>query len=191
MTYYNASGANEAAKFGASNTIYGGTWNGVTSSASGSDTVDYSSIVDNTYNIYADLSTTSNNVQIRTNTTVHKSDSVIDVNNVRGTSGNDTFRGNANANVLNGGAGNNTVLYTFAALTAGVVIDLEAGTADKVISGNTITDTLLNIQNVVGSSYDDLFFGRVSEANIIDGGLNADNENLFYMKFHNSFVKNV
>ncbi len=30
MTYYNASGANEAAKFGASNTIYGGTWNGVT-----------------------------------------------------------------------------------------------------------------------------------------------------------------
>ncbi len=171
MTYYNASGVNEAAKFGATNTIYGGNWNGTTSSASGSDTVDYGSIIDNTYNIYADLSGTSNNVEIRTGTTtVHKSDNVIDVNNVRGTSGDDTFRGNANSNILNGSAGNNTALYTFTALTAGIVANLQAGEVEKTTINGTVKDTLIKIQNIVGSSFDDSFITKIGESNIIDGG---------------------
>ncbi len=59
---------NEAAKFGATNTIYGGNWNGTTSSASGSDTVDYGSIIDNTYHLEINLSATS--VTVVSNTLV-------------------------------------------------------------------------------------------------------------------------
>ena len=133
-TYYNSLGASDATKFGASNTIYGGTWDGTTAVASGSDTVDYGAIIDTSYNIFADLEGNTANVEIRMGTTVIKADNVINVNNAIGTSGNDTFRGNANSNILNGGLGNNTALYTFTALTAGIVADLQAEEVTKTIS---------------------------------------------------------
>jgi len=169
-TYYNASGADEAAKFGASNTMYGGTWDGVTAIESGSDTVDYSAITDSTYNIFADLSDDTDNIEIRTNTTVHKTDSTVNINNIIGTAGDDTFRGNANANILNGSTGSNTAIYTYTALIAGINANLNAGEVEKTVAGGTVTDTLVNIQNLVGSDYDDSFVTKLNEANIIDGG---------------------
>jgi hypothetical protein len=133
-TYYDASGANDTDMFGGSNSIYGGTvtldgsGNITSSSASGSDTVDYSVIDDSNYSIFADLAAEGQEVIIRK--------------------------------------------YTMAALTAGIVANLNAGEVEKTVgSGVKVVDTLSNIQNLVGSEFDDYFVTKVDEANIIDGGL--------------------
>ena len=49
---------------------------------------------------------------------------------------------------------------------AGVTVDLLAGTATD---GSAGTDTLVNIQNVVGSAFDDVIAGD-SHNNLLDGG---------------------
>ncbi|MDY0328392.1 MAG: hypothetical protein RBR07_09105, partial [Arcobacteraceae bacterium] len=169
-TYYDAAGIDAATKFGDSNTIYGGTWDGVTALESGSDTIDYSVITDNTYNIFADLSiTTDDNIEIRNDSfVVQKTDTVKYIDNVLGTSGNDTFRGNNNSNSFDGRGGIDTVLYNSALITAGVVVTLSDGFATKIVSGENVVDTLVSVENVVGSGFDDYFVTKLTEANTID-----------------------
>ena len=72
---------------------------------------------------------------------------------INGTNGNDT---------LNGGLGNDTVSYADA--TAGVLVNLFDGTA----TGGAGTDTLLSIENVIGSEFDDFINGPF-EGNVLDG----------------------
>ncbi|MGJ0359846.1 hypothetical protein NG785_09320 [Aliarcobacter cryaerophilus] len=179
-TYYNASGTNSTEKFGGLSSIYGGTvtldgsGNIISSTASGSDTVDYSAITDANYSIFADLASEGQSVKIRESSDLNisiKTDNIYYINNAIGTSGNDTFRGNANSNILNGSAGNNTALYTFTALTAGIVANLQAGEVEKTTINGTVKDTLINIQNLVGSNFDDSFITKIGESNIIDGGI--------------------
>uniref|UniRef100_UPI0040472DEE hypothetical protein n=1 Tax=Aliarcobacter sp. TaxID=2321116 RepID=UPI0040472DEE len=136
-----------------------------------SDTVDYSAIIDSQY--FADIDLTSQTSQIKDSSNsnaVVKSDTIVSIENAIGTSGNDTLRGNASVNSLNGGAGNDTVLYTFAALTAGVVANLNAGTVEKTVGTGTVIDTITSIENIVGSDYDDTFITKLTQTNIIDAG---------------------
>jgi VCBS repeat-containing protein len=84
-----------------------------------------------------------------------------------GGAGNDTLDGGLGDDFLNGGGGSDTASYASAG--GGVVVDLGSGTA----SGAADNDTLVSIENVTGSAYDDTLSGDAGN-NVIDGGAGQD-----------------
>ena len=94
------------------------------------------------------------------------SDKFQNIQNVIGSNSNDTIVGNAANNVIDGGAGTDTV--RFDGVAAAVTVDLKNGKATG--QGN---DTLLNIENVIGSSLNDTFIDGAGN-NVIDGGAGVD-----------------
>jgi Ca2+-binding RTX toxin-like protein len=84
-----------------------------------------------------------------------------------GGEGDDTLRGGAGADTLDGGSGSDFANYQGSA--SAVTVDLLAHTA---LGGDAQGDTLLNIENLYGSSFDDHLSGDNSR-NII-GGENGD-----------------
>ncbi|MDP4033395.1 MAG: Hint domain-containing protein, partial [Pseudorhodobacter sp.] len=70
--------------------------------------------------------------------------------------------------ILNGGAGVDTV--TYASETAAVNVDLNSGVATGTSSG---TDSLISIENVTGTGFNDTISGNDS-ANVIEGGAGND-----------------
>jgi Ca2+-binding RTX toxin-like protein len=82
-----------------------------------------------------------------------------------------TLWANRGDNALDGGAGLDTVSYEFGA-RSGVTIDLHLSVAQA--TGGSGFDTLLNIENLTGSSYDDFITGNHASANTLDGGLGLD-----------------
>jgi Ca2+-binding RTX toxin-like protein len=114
-------------------------------------------------------------------------------NLLAGTDGNDSLRGEAGDDTLLGGAGNDTMwggagndslvggdgfdVAVFAAATAGLAVDLVAGTA----TGEG-TDTLVGMEGVVGGSGNDTFLGTAASEffrgaagnDSIDGGGGID-----------------
>lgn len=98
------------------------------------------------------------------------------IENVSGTSGDDTLTGNALDNtifdlggddVLDGAGGTNTISYSLLSGQS-VTVNLGAGTADDD-GGAGALDTLTNFQNITGSSLGDTLIG--------DGGVNTINGN--------------
>jgi Ca2+-binding RTX toxin-like protein len=114
-------------------------------------------------------------------------DTLTGVTNVIGSSLGDSLSGDANANVLaggggsdllagrggadtlDGGGGTDTVDYSAAA--AGVVVDLAAGVASA--DGDGGSDTLVSVENVLGSSLGDSLSGDAN-ANVLAGGGGSD-----------------
>jgi serralysin len=90
------------------------------------------------------------------------------VNVLNGGGGNDTLDGRAGADALNGNSGSDTATYV--ASSAGVVIDLAAGTGT---GGDANGDTLSSIENLIGSNSTDGLYGNAS-ANTLNGGGGAD-----------------
>jgi Ca2+-binding RTX toxin-like protein len=99
------------------------------------------------------------------------------IDNLIGSQFNDTLIGDANANrldggagadILDGGPGNDTVGYSGSA--AAVSVDLTTGIAT---GGDAQGDTLLEIENLVGSRFNDTLRGN-DGSNVIDGGSGAD-----------------
>nr|WP_321270806.1 Ig-like domain-containing protein [uncultured Tolumonas sp.] len=88
-------------------------------------------------------------------------------NALYGGEGNDILMGGLSADILDGGSGTDTVLYD--AAISGVTVDL----ANGISSGGAGTDILLNIENVVGSRFDDTLIGNSSN-NVITGGQGND-----------------
>ena len=80
-------------------------------------------------------------------------------NGLEGFDGSDRLNGRAGDDSLDGGLGADSALYINA--SAAVVVDLAAGTA----TGGDGNDTLSNIENLYGSSFDDTLSG--------DGGVNV------------------
>src|SRR6188508_206616 len=80
-----------------------------------------------------------------------------------GTGGDDYIDGGAGADVLDGGAGIDTAGY--ANVNAGVTVNLATGQGGG--------DTLISIENVRGSSYDDVLIGN-DVANKLEGFNNND-----------------
>ncbi|MCK6452522.1 MAG: VCBS domain-containing protein, partial [Alphaproteobacteria bacterium] len=121
-------------------------------------------------------------------------DSLSGIENVIGSTGNDALIGDSNANVLsggagsdniNGGAGNDTLdgggdfdNLVYVNATAGVVIDLAAGTA----TSGTEVDSISNFEGVIASAFDDTITGSSANEDLsgeggddtIDGGGGTD-----------------
>ena len=100
-----------------------------------------------------------------------------------GTAFDDTFTGNAGANTFIGGGGNDLIYgsggnntynggddldtVSYASVGASVSIDLNAGTGSNGYGG---TDTLNNIERIVGTNFDDTIKGKIGVADIMIGG---------------------
>ena len=99
-------------------------------------------------------------------------------NELNGGDGDDTLDGGAGSlgDILNGGKGSDTVSY--ASATAGVALNLgTGGGAAAGGAGDDATgDEYIDIENVMGSNFDDTIQGD-AQANMISGGLGNDTLN--------------
>ena len=90
-----------------------------------------------------------------------------------GQSGNDVLDGGAGNDTLSGGEGIDTVVYQFA--PAGVSVTLSEGDRDtlgRASDGFGNTDSLSNIENVIGSEFDDNLTGNSSNNSLTGRGGN-------------------
>ena len=87
---------------------------------------------------------------------------------LRGNGGDDTLIGGDGTDTLDGGAGSDTADY--AAASSGVRIELGNGFA---VDGNGATDTLISIENAIGSAFDDRFYGTDGD-NVFAAGAGSD-----------------
>ncbi len=97
--------------------------------------------------------------------------------NLSGRGGDDVLEGGAGADRLLGGAGVDTVSYSSS--DGAVMVDLEAGTGE---GGHAEGDVIVDVENVLGSGYEDVLGGdgsanRLSGGDgddMLDGGAGAD-----------------
>ncbi|HEX8574354.1 MAG TPA: M10 family metallopeptidase C-terminal domain-containing protein [Allosphingosinicella sp.] len=97
---------------------------------------------------------------------LHNNDGRSLIENAKGGAGNDVFVGNTANNLLEGGAGSDTVVFTN---PTGVTVTLNDTGADVIVTHDGETDTLRSIENIVGTGGSDTLTGN-SEANMLAGG---------------------
>jgi Ca2+-binding RTX toxin-like protein len=98
-------------------------------------------------------------------------DSIRNIENILAGSGDDSLTGDALANTLDGGAGNDTVDYS--GRTGSVLVTLNGGTDARVTIGGVAEDTLRNVENIIGGSGSDTIIGD-ARANVLIGGGGGD-----------------
>ena len=84
--------------------------------------------------------------------------------------GDDVIEGGAGSDYIDGGGGSDTASYANA--VGPVVVLLEFGFAEEYNSDGTVVlgnDTLVSIENVIGSAFNDAIFGD-DGSNVLDGG---------------------
>ncbi|MBL8339069.1 MAG: calcium-binding protein, partial [Rhodoferax sp.] len=171
---------NDGIYAGAGNdTLVGGLGNDTLDGGTNTDTVDYSAAAGPVV------------VSLLTSTATSDGDggqdAVWNIESVIGTGFNDQLIGGLGADTLTGGAGNDTLAggagndrldgtsgvdtVTYAAATANVTAELWRGQA--LVDGQGGVDTLLNIDNLIGSNQNDLLAGTDLE-NLLNGGLGND-----------------
>jgi len=106
------------------------------------------------------------------------SDTLMGIENLTGSAHDDTLSGNAGDNVIDGGAGNDVLdggagIDTASYASAGAAVDVSLALAGAQNTGGDGIDTLISIENLTGSRYDDTLSGNVGE-NVIDGGAGID-----------------
>ncbi len=84
---------------------------------------------------------------------------------LQGGGGDDVLVGGAGNDILDGGGGNDTAVYSDA--SAGVTVDLSLTGAQN--TGGSGTDTLISVENLIGSAFADSLTGDAG-ANRLDGG---------------------
>ncbi len=86
-----------------------------------------------------------------------------------GNLGNDVLNGGSATNVLDGGDGFDTVTY----IDAGVGVTVSLALPSVAQATGATLDTLVSIENLVGSAYSDILTGSIA-ANMLTGGFGAD-----------------
>jgi hypothetical protein len=94
-------------------------------------------------------------------------DTYANIQNVIGSTNDDTFIASSVTNVFDGLQGSDTVSYVYS--TAGVTVNLVTGLG---ANGYAASDTYANIENIIGSSFDDLFVAS-GDANSFEGGVST------------------
>jgi Ca2+-binding RTX toxin-like protein len=150
------------------NTITGNAGNNVLDGGAGADTVSYAGA---TAGVTVSLALTSAQVTGGAGT-----DTLVNFENLTGSKFNDTLTGNAANNLIIGGLGNDTIdggagtdTASYSTATLAVVADLASGTA----TGGAGSDTLVGIENLTGSGFNDTLTGNTG-ANVLNGGAGAD-----------------
>jgi hypothetical protein len=135
----------------------------------GSDTVDYSA---DTTGVTVDLFHTDGT---GTSGGLAEGDILTNIANVIGGSGDDMFIANAAQNSFEGGGGVNTVSYqdSTSASGTGVTVDLSATDGSGTGGNFALGDKFSNIQNVIGSTFNDTFVASLA-ANTFTGGGGSD-----------------
>lgn len=90
---------------------------------------------------------------------------------LRGLVGADTFRGGAGNDVLDGGTGGDIDTVEYVTAAGGAMVNLQAGIASN--DGDGGVDTLISIENAVGSDFNDILIGTAA-INRLSGGLGSD-----------------
>lgn len=183
---------------GGNDRLNGGIGNDIVNGGTGTDTADYSNLViSGTTYIGATAGVRVNlNLTSAQNTGGAGTDTLVSIENLIGTNFNDSLTGNAGNNVLSGLAGNDTLLggggndqltggtgndrldggtgidtASYSTATAGVTVGLNlTGTQDTVGAG---IDTLVSIENLVGSNFNDTLYGN-DATNTLFGGAGED-----------------
>ena len=103
------------------------------------------------------------------NTVGAGSDTLSNFENLTGSAFNDTLGSDSHDNILDGGDGNDTASY--AAATGAVTVDLtqQDSQQNTVNAGN---DTLISIENVTGSNFNDTLIGDLNDNKLTGGGGN-------------------
>jgi len=152
------------------NVLTGGNGNDMLNGGAGNDTLDGGASSDTAS--YADAASF---VQVNLATSGAQStggsgsDTLTGIENLIGSAFNDMLTGTTGDNILDGGAGSDTASY--AAAASGVTVNLSVTTAQN--TGAMGSDTLLAIENVTGSAYDDVLTGN-GHANTLSGGAGND-----------------
>ena len=110
-------------------------------------------------------------------------DTLIDIENLIGGSAGDVLNGNASANRLTGGLGNDTLnggantaagdTADLSAATTALVVTLDAGGNGTASATGIDTDALIDIENLIGGSAGDIFYGNAG-ANTMTGNGGGD-----------------
>lgn len=165
--------------------ITGNSLNNTFTGGAGNDTIDGGAGVD-----AASFSTSYQGVKVNLTTgsaTGHGTDTLLNIENVIGSGYSDTLTGNSGANSLLGGAGNdiltggagNDILnggtgtdwaYYNTAISA---VTVSLATTAAQITGGAGSDSLTDIENLLGSKYSDTLIGS-AVANILNGGAGND-----------------
>jgi Ca2+-binding RTX toxin-like protein len=105
-------------------------------------------------------------------------DTLLNFENLTGTSFNDTLQGDANNNVIDAGSGTDMLSYSSASAGVTVSLALQGGSQDTIGAG---LDTLTGFENLTGSAHADTLTGNAGGNTILggDGGdtLNGGNGN--------------
>jgi Ca2+-binding RTX toxin-like protein len=154
-------GANALIGGGGDDHLSGGAGNDAISGGNGDDTLDGGSGNDTLVGEAGDdaLSGGSGNDHI---------DGGADVDVLSGGGGDDVLIGGAGSNTLDGGSGSDTADYS--AAPAAIVALSNTGTVTGGFGG---VDTLIGIENFVGSAFNDTLVGNASD-NVLDGRAGAD-----------------
>lgn len=165
--------------------ITGNSLNNIFTGGAGNDTLDGGAGVDT-----ASYSSSYQGIKVNLTTgsaTGHGTDKLLNIENVIGSSYADTLTGNSGANNLFGGAGNdiltggagNDILNGGAGAdwayynTAVSAVSASLATTAVQITGGAGSDTLMDIENLLGSQYGDTLTGSAF-ANILNGGAGND-----------------
>jgi Ca2+-binding RTX toxin-like protein len=164
-------------------TLNGGDGADTLNGGSGSDTVSYAAAADGVrVNLVAPNSTTLGNtgealgdvfISIENIEGSTKNDTLIGSalsNTLRGGLGADTLIGGGGGDVLDGGQGSDTVSYENVSLRVDAYLDTAL---QGFNAGAAVGDVYTSIENLTGSNFDDLLVGD-GDANIIVGGLGND-----------------
>jgi Ca2+-binding RTX toxin-like protein len=149
--------------------LVGGLGNDTLIGGGGSDTADYSTSVNN---LTIALDNSGGASGFSDGLLGGGTDTLQAISNLIGGSGNDTFTANSGANTLDGNGGTDTVSY--ANSTAGVTMTLNgASNSTAGVGGDAAGDVLVNVENLIGGSGDDILTGD-NNINVLDGGTGND-----------------
>ncbi len=156
---------------GGDDVLDGGAGNDILDGGSGSDTASYADA-----GAGVTLSLSASGAQI---TGGAGSDTLVSIENLTGSAFNDHLTGDGAANVLEGGLGDDTLdgggggdTASYASAPSAVVVDLNAQGVSQNTGGAGF-DTLVSIENVTGSAFNDSLVGDGAD-NVIRGGDGGD-----------------
>ncbi|WP_236759713.1 calcium-binding protein [Agrobacterium tumefaciens] len=96
-------------------------------------------------------------------------DTLVNIENVTGSSFDDIIEGSSGTNVLVGGAGEDLLSYS----NAGAGITINLGSTSAQATGGAGTDTVSGFENVTGSAFNDTLTGTTG-SNVLAGGKGSD-----------------